>query len=788
MVRAGVADVEATNAALPATGILQRIASTAIAAPKRIIGIAVFILLACAIFGVPVVDSLSAGGFTDPASESVRAASILASKFNQSDVQLLVTLTADGGAQSAAAQKAAAGIVAVLKNSPDVIGVTSRWDAPPSATAALTSTDGRTGVITAGLRGSDADYAKITRKLVDGFPPDHDGVVVHTGGALTYAEVNEQTERDLVRTESIAIPVSFVALVWIFGGALAAALPLLIGMFAILGSLAVLRFTTLFTDVSIFAVNLSVAMGLALAVDYTLLIVSRYRDEIADGAHPEHALVRAMTTAGRTVVFSALTVALSMSAMILFPNYFLRSFAYAGVAVVVLACAAAVVIAPAAIVLLGPHLDDLDVRRLVRRALRRTSTPTARPLERSFWYRTTHFVMRHAIAVTVTVVAALLALGYPFLGAKWGYPDDRVLPTTASSRQAGDLLRDDFTVNPVSNVTVVIPDVTAVPTPELGRYAARLSQVPDVTAVASPSGSYVGGVLTGPPAAPTGVADGAAFLTVQSTAALFSHASGDQLRALHQVPGPGGQPVLLTGVAQNNVDSVESITSRLPVVVGVIAVVTFVLLFLITGSIVLPLKALILNVLSLTATFGTLAWVFQDGHLGALGTTATGTLVANLPVLMFCISFGLSMDYEVFLLTRIREYWLSSRCTGKDSDESVALGLARTGRVVTAAALLMTISFAALLTAHVAFVKMLGLGLAIAVLVDATVVRTLLLPALMRLLGRANWWAPAPLVRLHRRFGLAEGVRRTESWTEPTNRIHDDRERAYTPDFEGHRE
>ena len=562
--------------------------------------------------------------------------------------------------------------------------------------------------------------------------------------------------------ESIAIPVSFVALVWVFGGVLAAALPVMIGMFAILGSLAVLRFMTLFTDVSVFVISLTVAMGLALAIDYSLLIVSRYRDEITEGATPDQALVRSMSTAGRTVVFSALTVALSMSALVLFPIFYLRSFAYAGVAVVVLAATAAIVITPAAIAVFGHRLDALDVRRLIRRAARRSTTPTVRPIERSFWYLTTHFVMSHAIAVSVTLIAVLTLLGAPFLGVKWGFPDDRVLPATASSRQVGDLLRDEFAMNPLSNVTVVIPEMSADSSRELGTYAAQLSRVADVAAVSSPSGTFVAGNPTGPPTAPTGLAEGTAFLTVQSTAALFSDASNSQLRALHAVPGPAGQPVLFTGVAQDGVDSVASITSRLPLVLGVIVVVTFVVLFLITGSVVLPLKALVLNVLSLSATFGALVWVFQDGHLGALGTTATGTLVANLPVLMFCIAFGLSMDYEVFLLSRIREYWLDSGRTGLDSDESVALGLARTGRVVTAAALLMTISFAALLTSQVSFGKMLGLGLAIAVLMDATVVRMLLLPALMRLLGRLNWWAPAPLTRLHQRIGLAEGPDRME--------------------------
>jgi len=277
-----------------------------------------------------------------------------------------------------------------------------------------------------------------------------------------------------------------------------------------------------------------------------------------------------------------------------------------------------------------------------------------------------------------------------------------------------------------------------------------------VSAVSSPVGRYVAGALSGPPSAPTGVSGNKAFLTVQSTAPLFTEASNDQLRSLHDVSGPGGRAVLFGGAAQYTHDSVASIIDRLPLVLGVIAVITFAVLFLVTGSIVLPIKALVLNVLSLTATFGALVWVFQDGHLGGLGTTATGTLVANVPVLMFCVAFGLSMDYEVFVMSRIREYWLASGRSRADNDECVARGIARTGRVVTAAALLMSISFAALLTADVSFMKMFGVGLTIAVLVDATIVRTLLLPALMHLLGRANWWAPAPLVRLHERLAFRE--------------------------------
>jgi RND superfamily putative drug exporter len=300
--------------------------------------------------------------------------------------------------------------------------------------------------------------------------------------------------------------------------------------------------------------------------------------------------------------------------------------------------------------------------------------------------------------------------------------------------------------------------------------------VPDVSSVSSPTGTFVDGRQVGPPSSSAGFADGSAFLTVASTAPLFTEASETQLDRLRAVATPDGVQVQLTGVAQINRDSSSAITSRLPMVLGIIAAITFLLLFLLTGSVVLPLKALVLNVLSLTAAFGALVWIFQDGHLGALGTTPTGTLVANMPVLLFCIAFGLSMDYEVFLVSRIREYWVASGRTRADgssiaprvrNDESVALGLARTGRVVTAAALLMAISFAALIAAQVAFMRMFGVGLTLAVLADATLVRMALVPAFMHVLGRWNWWAPKPLARLHERIGISESA--GESASAPTS-------------------
>ena len=740
--------------------MLRRIAVLAIAAPRRILVGAALLMVAATIFGIPVAKTLSAGGFQDPTSESAQATALLTEKFDQGDMELLITVTAPDAAAGPAATTVAKDIVTHLERSPHVAQVSSAWTVPPDAAATLTSKDGKTGLIVAGITGGENDAQKYAKALADEVVHDRDGVTVRAGGtAMVYAQINAQTERDLLLMESIAIPLSFLVLVWVFGGLVAAALPMLVGGLAIVGSMSVLRLITLSTDISIFALNLSTAMGLALAIDYTLLIISRYRDELAEGRPREQALIRTMATAGRTVLFSAVTVALSMAAMLLFPMYFLKSFAYAGVATVAFAALAAIVVTPAAIALLGERLDMLNVRWIFRRPV----DPSPKPLTRQFWYRSTTFVMRRAGVVGLAVVALLLVLGAPFLSVKWGFPDDRVLPPSASAHQVGDQLRNDFANDSATTVTIVVPDTTGLDSAAYQGYSAELSSVPDVSSVSGPAGTYVAGRQVGPPA-PGYQADGSAYLTVGSTAPLFSDASEDQLDRLHDVAAPGDRSVQIAGIAQINRDSVQAITTRLPWVLGLIGVITFGLLFLLTGSLVLPLKAVVLNVLSLTAAFGALVWIFQDGHLSALGTTPTGTLVANMPVLLFCIAFGLSMDYEVFLVARIRVYWLALRADparAHDServlnDEAVAMGLARTGRVITAAALVMSISFAALIAAQVSFMRMFGLGLTLAVLVDATLVRTMLVPSFMHLLGGWNWWAPAPLARLHARFGLSE--------------------------------
>jgi len=736
--------------------VLEGIARLAIRAPRRIIAIALFVMLGAAVFGLPVANNLSAGGFEDPTSESAHAAQLLAGKFDQGDMQLLITVSSTDGAQSGATRAVGTDIVRELHNSPYVAQVISPWTAPMAASGSLVSEDGNTGLIVAGIIGGQNAAPKHAETLSDELVHDRDGVTVRAGGeAMTGAQINLQTQNDLKVMKFIAIPLAFVALVWVFGGLVAAALPMAVGGFAIFGSMAMLRAIALATDVSIFALNLCVAMGMALAIDYTLLIVSRFRDELANGAGRDEALIHAMGTAGRTVLFSAATVAMSMSAMVLFPMYFLKSFAYAGIATVAFVAVAAIVVTPAVIALLGKRLDSLDVRRLVRR-LRRRPEPVQRPVERTFFYRLAKFVMSHAIPILLVIVALLGALGIPFLSAKWGLPDDRVLPVSASSRQVGDQLRTDFAGDPATNVTVVIPDVSGITPADLDDYAAQLSRVADVESVSSPAGTFVAGARVGPPSAATALRDGSAFLTVTSSAPLYSQASQTQLDGLQAVPGPGGRHPLLTGSAPSNSDTAHAVTSRLPIVLAIIAAITFVLLFVLTGSVVLPVKSLTLSILSLTAAFGALVWIFQDGHLGALGTTATGTLVVTMPALLFCIAFGLSMDYEVILMSRIHEYWLLSNRTAAANDESVALGVAHTGRVITAAALIMSISFAAMITAKVSFMRMFGLGLTLAVLGDATLVRMLLVPAFMHVMGRFNWWSTRLLAWLHKKLPMNE--------------------------------
>ncbi|MFF3227234.1 MMPL family transporter [Nocardia suismassiliense] len=726
--------------------MLAWIARFGIRRPRLVLAAAVLVIVLCGAVGGSVTAHLKVGGFVADDAESARASALLDEKFGGAQPNLVLTVTAPGGVDSPDAEQAGARLAAALGARADVTSVRTYWGATPELRNALRSTDGRTGLVLARIAGDDNDVQQTAGTIADQLP-EPAGVTVRMGGAAaTLNDINQQIITDMKKAEAVALPLSLLVLIVVFGSIAAAALPLTIGIVSIVTTLAILRGLTLVTDVSIFALNMATALGLALAIDYSLFIVGRYREELADGHDRHTAIVRAMRRAGRTVLFSAATVAIALAALLVYPMYFLQSLAYSGIAVVAAAATTSIVILPALLMLLGPRIDALDPRRGLRKLFGRTPKAAA-PVERTGWYRLARFSMRHAVAVTVAVVAVLLTLGIPFLGTQFGYPDDRVIHADqADSRIVGDQLRGDFANDPTATTTVVLPGYQS-GSGEIARYATDLSRVDGVAAVLSSVGTFTRGQHAA--AAPSGMAnESGEVLSVTTSIDPFSEQGSAQLAALRAVPAPG--TVLFTGAAAQNRDVVDAITARVPLVLGLVAITTLVTLFLFTGSVVLPVKALLLNVLSLTAAFGALVWVFQDGHLaGLVGVTPTGYLVANVPILMFCMAFGISMDYEVFVLSRIREEWLASPRTHADNDRAVALGVARTGRIVTAAALLMAIVLGALVTSKVSFVQLFGLGLAITVLVDATIIRCLLVPALMRLMGRFNWWAPPPLRWLH---------------------------------------
>ena len=607
--------------------------------------------------------------------------------------------------------------------------------------------DGTRALVLARIDGSDDAVKAGVEQVRDELTGRQGTLTVALGGReAVFDEVGTQVERDLGRAESIAIPITLVLLVLVFGTLVAAFLPLLVGAIAIVGTLLVLFVIGSVTDVSIFSINLTTALGLGLAIDYSLFIVSRFREELARGFAPDDAVVRTVERAGRTVAFSALTVAVSLSALLVFPLYFLRSFAYAGVAVVLVAALAATVSLPALLAALGRRVD---AGRLLGHAPHVADGT-------GFWHRMASAVMRRPVPIALSVVALLVLLGLPFFSVRFGLPDDRVLPASARSREVSQALRDDFATNEDNAFAVVVPAGAASGTVE--EYAERLSRLAGVARVDAGTGSYIAGnrvAGAGPATVRFDATDGsdATWLSVVPAVEPMSAAGERLVHDVRNAPAPFER--LVGGSAAQLVDTKHAIVARIPLAGGTIAVSTFVLLFLMFGSLLVPAKALVLNLLSLTATFGTMVWVFQDGHgAGLLGFTATGTLDTTTPILMFCIAFGLSMDYEVFLLSRIKE---EHDRTG-DNTHSVAMGLERTGRIVTAAAALLAVTFLAFATSGVTFIKLFGLGLTVAVIVDATIVRATLVPAFMRLAGDANWWAPAPLRRLHAKIGLHETV------------------------------
>jgi RND superfamily putative drug exporter len=531
--------------------------------------------------------------------------------------------------------------------------------------------------------------------------------------------------------ELIAFPLLFLLSLLFFRSLVASVLPLMIGGLAIVGTFLILRIASEFGSISIFALNLTTALGLGLSIDYSLFIVSRYREEIAkDGPGPA-AMRRVLATSGRTVFFSSLTVSAALASLLVFPQTFLYSMGLGGALVALFTALISLTVLPAVLTLLGNRVNAGAPRFLQRRA-----EADARPDESGFWYRLSRFVMRRPIPVATLSALLLIVLGLPFFGIKFNTVDPTVLPQSASARQAYEVVSNEF---PPYHDTPIWVDVEGGGPQAAALVAARARHLAGVAEVAPPQ--PLGGDVTA--------------VQVISANPFVSTASQDTVRRIRDLAAPPGATVLVGGATADFVDLQSSIASHLPIALAIVIVATLVILFLMTGSVILPIKSLIMNFLNLSAVFGLLVLIFQDGRLeGFLNYSSPGAIEQTMPILLFAVAFGLSTDYAVFLLSRIKE----ARDAGASESECVAIGLERTGRIVTAAALLFAVAMGAFATSQIIFIKENGVGTALAVLIDASIVRALLVPSLMELLGKWNWWAPGPLRRLHDRIGISESA------------------------------
>jgi len=673
------------------------------------------------VFGVGVFGSLSNGGFDDPKSEAARERTAELDAFGNQAVDVIAVYSDDQlSARDPAFRAAVQKVVNGLPKS-QVSSVLTWYDTHDPE---LLSQDGHSTSVIISLAGTTQDE---NSDNYDAITPALQSDVLHTDVAGPWAvfnDVNTTVSSDLSRAESISMPFVLLLSLIIFGSVVAALMPVLIGGVAVVGALAVVRLITLFTDVSVFSVNVITLIGMGLAIDYALFVVSRFREELAAGRTPDEAVEVTMATAGRTVLFSGLTVAAAMSSLLIFPQEFLRSIGYGGIAAVLVAMLAALTILPAVLRLLGHRIDAWRIPLLNRRR--------AVDEAHGAWARVARGVMARPVVYVVVIVGALLLIALPFLGVRWGSVDYHVLPQDSPAHVAYEKLNTDF--GPERSTANVL--VTGADQRQLASYTTELAAVG-------------GGIEV----SPLQSQDGTTLLRASWPGNTESEASQTTVRELRDVPVPGGAESLVGGQSADTVDLLDSIAAHLPWMGLFVVGVMFVLLFLAFGSLVLPVKAVLMNGFSITASFGVVTWIFSDGHLeGPLGFTSSGFLDATQPILMLAILFGLSMDYEVFLLSRVREQWDRTR----NNDVAVTSGVQKTGRIITSAALLLAIVIGAFGTSGIVFMKMLGIGMLVALLIDATVVRALLVPATMKLLGEWNWWAPGPLRRWWERHGFRE--------------------------------
>ncbi|MET0741534.1 MAG: MMPL family transporter [Candidatus Nanopelagicales bacterium] len=710
---------------------------------RVVLGLAAAFVVIALVWGTGVFGRLSGGGFEDPNSESSRALAVAEDRLGRqaTDVVVVYTDLAGSGVDDPAFQAAVQGTLDRLPVD-QVASVTSYWST--GGAPQFVADDGQSTYAALQLVGdTEEDREAAYEEIADELVAPGQVETLRGGQVPTFVGVNEQVTEDIAAAESISLPILFVLLVVVFGSLAAASLPLAIGGLAILGAFTLLRIGTLFGDVSVFAINIVTMLGLGLAIDYALFVVSRFREELRtlggaspDREHVNEALGRTMATAGRTVAFSGVTVAVSLAALLFFPQNFLRSMGFGGIAAVVVAMVAALTVLPALLAVMGPRVDSLRIRLPWRRKQPAygdsgMGDPNG---EHGLWARWARGVMRRPVLVVVGTIALLVTLGLPFLRVSFGGVDARALPEGTESRVAAEAVQNGFPSGAVPMDVVVIGASESAVT----AYADDIAALPDVV------GAQV-----------TRTAGDTSQIAVAFQGEALDESNRQLVEDVRALPTPDGAEVLVGGESAELNDRLSSLGDRLPWAALFVVLVTFALLFLAFGSVVLPLKALVMNVFSLSAMLGVVVWVFQDGNLsGLLDFTTTGTIEATQPILMLAIAFGLSMDYEVFLLSRIREEWDATH----DNTRAVARGLQRTGRIITSAAVLFVIVIGSFSTSGVTFIKMIGVGMIVAVLVDATIVRALLVPATMKLLGRWNWYAPAPLARFWDRHGIREGA------------------------------
>ncbi len=697
--------------------MFERLGHFIVKRSKAVLIVFTLTILAAGGVGSLAFGKLDSGGYSDLSSESAKAATYLTEKFGV--VEPVAVLVVDTGAKQVDDLSAAQAAMKVEKELAAVKGISktlSFWST--GGAPSMKSSDGKAGFLFAysNLEVGDFDtLGKIGAEIQKKFDGKRGDLTIYASGSgvITYA-INHKIEKDLLLAESIAIPLTFLLLAFVFGALVASAMPLVVGVSAILGAFLMIYIFTLFTNVSIFALNLITGLGLGLGIDYALLMVNRFREELHAGKSVEDSIVTTVNSAGKTVFYSGLTVLVTLSALIFFPLDFLKSFGYAGVSVVSLAVIGALVPLPAIMALLGEKIDKGVVRK-----------SGITPKEDGRWAHTARNVMRRPVPVVIGSLLVLGILAAPITNIAFSQVDSRVLPKSDPAAIGAATILERFDGFEGSPIEVVIPNGVGLGE-QVDEYLAAVAKVDGVSRIA-PTETY-GSDLR---------------IQVIPSKASRTLAAEKIIHDIREIPRPEG--TLIGGAAADFTDSQDGIARTLPIALGWIAFWVMILIFVFTGSIILPIKAVLLNGLSLIATLGAITWVFIDGNLKWLlgDFTVTGALDTGTVILVAVVVFGLSMDYELFLLSRIREEHMA----GKSNIESVAVGLQRSARIITAAALLLAVVFAAFMISGVTSIKMMGFGVSFAVLLDATLIRALLVPALMRLFGESNWWAPKPLRR-----------------------------------------